>query len=224
MIKPYQNKIMRTTKLITALFLIVCLFSMCKKDSTQKNNNNTTNPVYYVKGTLNGQAWNWQVPTDLSGYIVGSSATESNDQGTISGGLTALVSAASGLQPQLGIELKTFTKKEDEDESAIFNAFVTTGSWVYASTSDYTTGTKSAVVYYTDSNGKTYSSIGSQSGSSLNIISATPVQGSIYNSDSGLKVKLTFSCKLYPTDGTGNTLTITNTEATVFFDEQLIDY
>ncbi|MGN6637313.1 MAG: hypothetical protein ACTHJ8_00260, partial [Mucilaginibacter sp.] len=183
-----------------------------------------SNSEYYIKGTLNGQVWNWQVPTDLSGYVVGSSAAVSNDQGTISGGLTALVSAASGLQPQFGIELKTFTKKEDEDAPAIFNAFVTTGSWTYANTLDYTTGTKSVVVYYTDSNGKTYSSIGSQSGSSMSIISAKPVPGSVYNSDSGLKVKLTFSCKLYPTDGTGNTLTITNTEATVFFDEQLIDY
>lgn len=213
---------MQIIKLTTALFLMLCLFSMCKKDSSPKNNN-TSNSEYYVKGTLNGQPWNWNVPADQSGYVVGSSSILPNNQGVISGGITALVSSASNVQPQLGIEFKTFTKNENDDAATIFNNFVTTGAWTYASTLAYVSGTKSVVIYYTDSNGKTYSSIGAQSGSSLNVVSSTPVSGSVYNSDPGLKIKLTFNCKLYPTDGTGNTLTITNTEATVFLDDMLLN-
>jgi hypothetical protein len=212
---------MKAIKLTTALFLVLCLFSMCKKDS--KNSSNTPNQTYYVKGTLNGQAWNWQVPADGSTYVVGSSSSLGNYQGTISGGITALVSASAGFQPQLGIEFKTFNKGEDDDATTVFNNFVNTGNWAFASTLNYTVGTKSIVVYYTDNAGNQYSSTGSQSGSSFNVVTVTPVTGSVYNSDSGLKIKVTFNCKLYPVSGTGSAITITNTEATVFLDNMLLN-
>jgi hypothetical protein len=77
------------------------------------------------------------------------------------------------------------------------------------------------VIYYTDIAGKQYNTIGAQTGSAANVAAVTPVTGSVYNSDAGLKIKLTFNCTLYPTDGTGNSLKITNTEATVFLDDLL---
>ena len=208
---------MKTIKLITTLFFALCLFSMCKKDSKKDT---TPNSVYYVKGTLNGQAWNWQVPADQSGYVVGSSSSLSNNQGYILGGVTALVSA-SGFQPQLGIEFKTFNKGPNDDATTVFNNFVTTGAWDYSNTPNYTVGTKSIIIHYTDNAGKQYSSIGEQSGSGANVSVVTPVTGSVYNSDPGLKIKLTYNCTLYPVDGTGNSLTVGNTEATVFLDNLL---
>ena len=213
---------MKATKLTVALFLVLGLFSMCKKDA--KKDSSTTNTVYYVKGTLNGQSWNWRVPADQSGYVIGSASYMSYYQGGLSGGIAALVSAGNGIQPRFGIEFKTFVKGPNDDGPTVFKNFVTTGTWAYASTRDYTIGTKAIVVYYTDNTGKQYSSIGTQSGSSLNVISVTPVTGSVYNADSGLQIKLTFNCTLYPIDGTGNALTITNTEATVFLDERYIIY
>jgi hypothetical protein len=211
---------MKTPKLIALLFLVLCLFSMCKKDP--KTPPATTNGEYYVRGTLNGQALNWQVTADQSSsWVVGSSAALSNDQGDISGGITALVSANAGFVPQLVIEFKTIHKTQNEDFATAFNSFVNTGTWTYSNSLDYVIGTKSIVIYYTDSTGKQYATIGTQSGSSANVISVTPVAGSVYNSDSGLKIKLTFNCILYPTDGTGGSLKITNTEATVFLDGML---
>jgi hypothetical protein len=144
-----------------------------------------------------------------------------NNQGDISGGITALVSANPGLQPQLGIEFKTIDKGPNADAVTVFNSFVDTGAWAYAATLNYAIGTKSIVIYYTGNAGKQYNSIGAQNGSNANVIAVTPVPGSVYNSDSGLKIKLTFNCTLYPTDGTGNSLKITNTEATVFLDDLL---
>jgi hypothetical protein len=166
---------------------------------------------------------NWQVPADGSTYVVGSSSSLGNYQDNISGGITSLVSASAGFQPQLGIEFKTFNKGENEDATTVFNNFVYTGNWAFASTLDYTAGAKSIVIYYTDISGNQYSSIGSQSGSSFNVVTVTPVTGSVYNIDPGLKIKLTFNCKLYPVSGTGSAMAVINTEATVFLDKLLLD-
>jgi hypothetical protein len=119
------------------------------------------------------------------------------------------------------IEFKTFNKGANDDAAIVFNNFVNTGNWAFANTLDYTIGTRSIVIYYTDNSGKQYSSVGSQSGSSANVATVTPVTASVYNSDPGLKIKLTFNCKLYPLDGIGSVITVTNTEATVFLDDLL---
>jgi hypothetical protein len=143
---------MKSIKLTAALFLVLSLFSMCKKDA--KKNAAKTNGVYYVNGILNGQAWNWQVAAAQSGYVVGSSSVLPNNQGDISGGITALVSADPGFQPQLGIEFKTIDKGPNADAATVFNSFVNTGAWTYAATLNYAIGTKSIVIYYTDNAGK----------------------------------------------------------------------
>jgi len=210
---------MKTIKLAVVLVLVASLFTMCKKDS--KKYTDPTNTEYYVRGNLGQQAWNWQVPADGSGYAVGSGSSVSNNQGNLSGGITALVSGA-GQHPQLGIEFKTINKPMDADAATVLKNFITTGAWTYASTLDYTIGTKSVVVYYTDSNGKTYSTIGAENGTIFNVQSVTAVTGSTYNADPGLKVKLTFSCLLYPTDGTGGVLAAESVEATVFLDQTLL--
>jgi hypothetical protein len=119
---------MKATKLATILFLILCLFSMCKKDS--KKDTDTTNSDYYVRGTLNGQALNWQIFADKNDWVVGSRSVLPNDKGDITGAITALVSAYPG-STQLGVEFKTFHRTPDGDGVAAFNSFVTTGAWTY---------------------------------------------------------------------------------------------
>ena len=213
---------MKATKITTILFLILCFFSMCKKDSKKDADN--ANGVYYVRGTLNGQALNWQVPANGNDWVVGSRGRIGNDMGHIIGGITALVSGYPGFKPQLGVEFKTFHRLPDGDGEAAFNNFVTTGAWTYTNNEDYVVGKKEFAIYYMDSAGKEYSSIpGAQSGSTANIISATPVSGSVYNADSGLKIKLTFSCTLYPVDGTGSSIKINITDATVFLDNLIVN-
>ena len=214
---------MKTIKLAVVLVLVASLFTMCKKDSKKDPTTNTPTTEYYVKGTLNHQGWNWSVPADGSGYVVGSQGALGNDQGTITGGIRPLISANnSSFQPQLGVEFKTIAKPIDSDAATVLSNFLTTGSWSYASNLNYTVGTKSVVVYYTDSSGKQYSSIGAQGGSILTIQSVTAVPGSVYNIDPGFKVKLIFSCVLYPVDGTGGALPAENVETTMFVDQTLL--
>src|SRR5579872_7111283 len=186
---------MKSLRFTPALFLVLSLFSACKKDSN--NGSNTSTSEYYFKGTLNGKATDWEATTTGNGWATGSSSSLSNNAGEISGGITALLTNFPAQQPQLGIEFKTFDKGANADATTVFNGFVKTGAWAFASTTDYTIGTKSIVVYYTDSSGNQYSSIGSQTGSSANILSVTQVTGDAYNADTGLKIKLTFNCTLY---------------------------
>jgi hypothetical protein len=211
---------MKTIKLTLVLFLTVLLFSRCKKDSAKNDNTNTTNAEYYFKGTLNGTALNWQVNDALNTWVEGSSATLSNDQGNISGGITALISAGNGFQPQFGIEFKTYNKPAADDYTTVFSGFVKTGSWAYSTNASYAVGTKAIVIYYLDASGKEYTSVGGQSGSTANVITITPIAASLGRNDAQ-KIKLTFNCTLYPADGTGAALNLTNAEATVFLEDLL---
>ncbi len=163
----------------------------------------------------------WQITDGVNGYVTGSSAnTTSDSQGEVTGGLTALVSAAAGFVPQIGIEFRTFQVNYNQDIPTYFNGFVNTGAWTYATASAYTAGTKAIVVYYTDSQGLHYSSIGAQSGSSVNVISVTQVPAQLYGNEN-VQITLTFNCILYPVSGTGSTITLTNGKASVLLEDLL---
>jgi len=213
---------MKIVRIIVTILLGVTMLPACKKGSKKDN---SPSSEYYFIGTVNGSAVNWEASTTGDGWAAGSSAELPNDQGEISGEITALLTHYPGGHPQLGIEFKTFDKKADNDDAAAyFNSFVTTGSWAFSNTTDYTIGDKSVVIYYLDSNGKQYNSIGSQTGSNINIISATPTSGDAYNVDSGLKIKLSLNCTLYPVDGTGSSIKITNGQVTVFLDDMILNF
>ncbi len=208
---------------ITLLFVISVLFFVsCKKDSPVTDNGQTTiTSTYYFKGALNGQAVTWQAEIDGSpGFYVGYSSVLSRYQGDVSGGLTGLLSAKGVLKPQLGIEFRTFMINNSQDITAYFNGYVNTGAWAYAVNNNYTPGTKALAIYYTDKAGKSYSSIGSQTGSSSNVMAVTRVPPRPGSNES-LKIKLTFNCTLYPADGTGSNLPLTNAEATVLVTDDL---
>jgi len=213
---------MKIVRIIAVLLLGAMMLSACKKDAKK---NSTPTSEYYFIGTVNGSAVNWEASTTGDGWAAGSSAELPNDQGEIYGEITALLTHYPGGHPQLGIEFKTFDKKADNDDAAgYFNSFVTTGSWAFSNTTDYPIGDKSVIITYLDENGKQYNSIGSQTGSSANVISSTPTSGDAYNVDSGLKIKLTLNCTLYPVDGTGNPIKITNGQGIVFLDNMILNF
>jgi len=209
---------------LTPLFIVALLFfSACSKKSNTAPQTTapTITATYYFQGTLNGQVTTWQITDGVNGYVTGSSAnTTSDSQGEVTGGLTALVSSSSGYVPQIGIEFRTFQVNTSQDITSYFNGFVTTGVWAYASTSAYTAGTKAITIYYTDSQGLGYSSIGAQNGSNANVMSVTQVPATLFSNES-LQINLTFNCKLYPVNGTGSTITLTNGKATVLLEDLL---
>jgi hypothetical protein len=205
---------MRTVKIAAAIFIALSFFSSCTKDSS--GGGTTTPPLiyYYFKGTLNGQALNWDVTNGTTGWINGSASSLTNTNGQITGSLTALLSAAGSFEPQLGFEFETFNVLPVDDESVIFNNFIQVGAFSYATASGFAVGTKALIITYTDGQGNKYTSVGAQTGSSLNIVSVTQIPATIGTNES-LRINLTFSCTLYPVSGTGASLTITNATASV---------
>ncbi len=211
---------MKTIKITVFLVLAVSFFSACKKSSGDKKTDTIT-AEYYFKGTLNGQAVTWQAAIDgTPGFFTGSSGALSVDQGVTTGELTALLSASTGFKPQLGIGFRTFNVNYNQDIPAYFNSFVNIGAWGFAVNDNHTVGVKAIAIYYTDAQGKTYSSVGSQTAGSANVLVVSPEAARVGSNES-LKIKLTFSCTLYPTDGTGATLPLANAEATVLLEDLL---
>jgi hypothetical protein len=206
----------------TLLFVaaILLLFSACSKKSNDapKNTAPVITATYYFQGTLNGQLTTWQVTNGVTGFVAGSSPNATTSLGVVSG-ITALLSAATGTL-QFGVEFRTFQVTAGQDITAYFNGFVNTGAWTYATTSAYTPGTKAIAIYYTDSQGNGYSSIGAQSGSSANVISISQVAATI-DTNEALSIELTFNCTLYPISGTGSNITLTNGKASVLLEDIL---
>jgi len=216
----------------TFLLLLTGFISSCKLDppifpTTASNKTTTTTTTttgstitatYYFKGTLGGQAVSWQVTDNVNGYVTGFIGNNVlYSEGLITGELSASIAAAGTAQPAIAIEFWTYVV-DDGGYVAYFNNFVNTGTWAYLATDAFAPNTKALAINYTDGTGKQYSSIGPQSSTAKIIsVSQIPAQNGIPES---LKIKLTFNCILYPTDGTGNALTLSNAEATVL----LIDY
>lgn len=221
---------MKKLNLAQFLLLAILFLSACKNDLPDFSNTTLiTNPggtsggitsEYYFKGTLNGQTINWQAaPDGAPGYVTGSASAISLDKGIVTGSLEALVSKTTGLQPQLGIQFEIFKVDLSQNVAAYFTGFVSTGAWVFNTSPTGTTAPKEITIFYTDASGKTYQSTGPQTGG-VTVISVSPVSPELGNNE-GLKIKLTFSCTLYPADLTGNPLSLNNAEATVFLEDLL---
>lgn len=218
-------------KAVTFLFLLTTI-NGCKPDPdiyptkiipipgyTKPDTSVAVKGDHYFKGTLNGQALNWQETDGFDGWVTGSAAALSNDQGEITGSLIALLSDSKEFKPQLGVEIGMFHALPNDDKSVVFNSFVKTGTWNFGTDHD-AAGAKFVSITYVDSQGNLYSSAkGAQTGS-VNIASITSVPAEI-GREEGLKIKLTFSCTLYPIEGAGASLTLTNAEATVWLENGL---
>jgi hypothetical protein len=230
---------MKTLNLVAAIAVSIFCFSGCKLDKpdfsnviTNSSSTNTTSggnswgnitAPYYFKGTLGGQSILWQVDPNSYNvdYAVGSASSISNDKGNESGALIATISAGQTMQPEFGVEFRTFQVNTSQDIHAYFNTFVNTGAWAFAtSTSDLSSNAKTIVIDYTDAKGNQYWSVGPQTGNSITVVSVTQIPAGLGVNES-LKIKLTFSCKLYPVTGSGNAITLSNVEATLRLEDML---
>jgi hypothetical protein len=216
---------------IFAFLFLIAVMSGCKLEgdvlppgAVATGINPVTNPTtitgeYYFKGTLNGQNLTWQTTDGVKGWVIGSAAATSNNAGDITGSLSALISQAQTLNPQIGVEFGTYHVLPTDDKKTIFNTFIQIGALAFG-TDHNAIGVKFINITYTDSQGNFYTSAtGAQTGSSVNIISVTQVPATLGSGET-LKIKLTFNCKLYSIDALP-ALTLTNAEATVSLENLL---
>lgn len=222
---------MKNLKPAGFLILVILLFSACKKDPVDYRAYNaehgthigdgpggtddgTTTNVYYFKGTIDGKAVNWTVTAnEADGWNTGTGQNISGGTGDITGALSASIDATMGGNLSIGAEFRTMHYNDSDDKPAYLKSFITTGSWPFDTDNGFTVGTKTITIQYIDASGNEYSSDGVQTGSA-NVTSVTVVPD-----DSGLpeslKIKLTFSCTLYPADVTASPIQVTNGEATL---------
>jgi hypothetical protein len=219
---------MKNLKPAGFLILVIVLFSACKRDPVDYSAYNaqhgthigdgdggaTSTAAYYFKGTIDGKAVNWTVTANESdGWNTGTGQNISGGTGDITGALSASIDATMGGNLSIGAEFRTMHYNDSDDKPAYLKSFITAGSWPFDTDNVFTVGTKTITIQYIDALGNEYSSDGVQTGSA-NVTSVTVVPG-----DSGLpeslKIKLTFSCTLYPADVTGSPIQLTNGEATL---------
>jgi hypothetical protein len=203
------------------IFFAASFLFGCKKTvPTDGPEKPQANSAYYFKGTLNTTLLNWQVYVDDAEWGLGSTNSSSLYNGISIGGLSGEITAIPRFKPEISIEFKTFRVSYDEDKSAYFKNFVSVGPITYSVSALYTVGTKDIAVRYTDSKGKVYTSIGSQTGSTANIVEINHIPAEP-GTPEYLRIKITFSCKLYPSDNTGSTLALTGAEAILRLENQL---
>ena len=199
------------------LLLITLFLGACRKDNStstlsnkkDEGDNKEITAEYYAKGKLNGESFTWQCREDFL-WIPGTKASSSLWQGNVTSDHTACITAKAD-KSELGITFKTYYVEFEQSKEDIFNNFINTGSWMFSDTEDFHIGLKRTTVVYTDKNEKQYSSLGQQTGSNVNVISVTKVYEP-YIIRNSLKIKITLNCKLYPKEGTGDVLTLTDAE------------
>lgn len=181
---------------------------------------NTVTGEYYFKGSVDGKTVNWSTSATAKGWTEGWANSSSRGTEDVTGSMGGTLSEMPSFKHQLTVEFKTIQILYTANKSAVFKNFVKLGAWNFATDDSKVINTKFLSIHYSDANEKHYSTLGgSQTGSVSNILSATPIPASL-GTEEGLKVKLTFNCKLYPVDSgnqpmAGQPITITNGEATI---------
>ncbi len=210
---------MKRKKFALLLLLLAVGFNGCKKD----NNDKEESSEYYFRGTIDGSNVSWNV-TETSDWQIATSSSNSYDQtGRGLGAFSATIDLNSnhpekpGAASQFAASFKTYEIIQVGVSADIFNNFITAGPWPNASTKNRFKGIKDMYLQYTTADDKRYSSIGSQTGSSFNVVSVTQL-GETHSSNASLKIKMNFNCKLYPDDGIGNPLTLNNGEAILYLE------
>ncbi len=234
---------MKNLKLLSLIALAVSILASCQKDppdfkayfaangtgtatgggtTTSTGGGSTANASdYYFKGTLNGAAFDWQVTDNVNGWIYVAAAITTVDTGVTTGNIQAVIeNATANAVPQLNLTFETISLNSGQNQSTYIKSFLATGAWVVDSTLFMPATVKAILVNYTDAQGNAYWSVGAQAGSNAKLVAVTSVAASGHTK-SGFKVKLTFNCNLYPVLGTGNTIVLSNAEATVFLGDSL---
>lgn len=223
----HQASYIKLSVIAFALF-----FSACKNDPPDFNNpanyisgtvttgtsgggkTDFTPGEYYVKGTLNEKAVNWVESYDANGYLTGNALDAIRDQGKVTAAISALFSGTGNNVQALNIQFETLSYLETDNKTTLFTGFLTTGVWPYAVSNEHLAGKRVTVNYSLPGTGgsNTYSTRGDQTGNTFTVVSVTQVPAKS-GSDAYAKIKVTFSCKLYPITGVGTPITFNNVEA-----------
>jgi hypothetical protein len=230
---------MKTLNLSLLIFLLAACFSACKIDDAELRGfkliasdttdtgggdidipgggGNVGSAEYYFKGKLNGQTLTWPVDKTEK-WTEGVSSMGSIDRDTTMKAFGGMISRDIFLVnlPAITIYFKTYRRVGYEFKKELFEAFVTTGNWPYAPTSGLTRDIKDIYITYSDSDKKYYDTVGDQTGSTFTVLSTTIVPEQL-GIPERIKIKVKFSCKLYPE--TGAPLTLTDAEAVVAIED-----
>ncbi|MFN0293631.1 hypothetical protein [Pedobacter helvus] len=215
---------------LTLSIIVIALFICCKKNTEHINVDDTSTPAknngggsqsqpsnatYYAKGKIDGVSFIWEVTNNHDSYSFGSSASSSFENGIAIGGVSGSISKIitnQMIQPVLDVEFKTMRVSYLEDKFTYLKSFITEGNWTFDTTDSYLVGSKNLRIKYVNKDGKVYfSSKGIQTGSTASVISTKVVPEQLGIPPS-LDVKVSISCKLYPEDGTGNAVMLTDAE------------
>ena len=191
-------KILRLAILST---LIVALFAGCKGFSpVDLDGLGGTPGEYYFKGTIDGKQIDWKASmTSLSGYVTGSGYSGTSAY--------ALIGKMPYLTPQINLQFTANPSSTD------FNSAVVPGD-IQLATEVFPEDTKQWLqIHYIDNDGKAYSSVDENQTGTATVLSVTPIAANGLHSRM-LKIKVVFTCMLYPTDG-GDSISLTNGEATL---------
>jgi hypothetical protein len=208
--------LMKNLNLTFLSIITLFFFSACKKDKSPDKS--TTTNQYYVKATINNAPIDWEVTDNNTNWVPATASQGSSDEGVFTGSLTAQIYGAKNYLPLIGIDFRTLYLSYEDDKTAYFNNFVTTGAWNFAVSPFYAKDTKSVIVYYTDSNGHAYSSVSTHQTGTLKVVSVTRIPATLVDNEA-LKIKVAFSCILYPLDDSGDTIALTNVDATVYMED-----
>lgn len=232
---------MRVLKFTLLFFAALLFFASCKLDkpilpgdpgyvqstppgggSTGTGGSGKSGTLYgltgYIKGTLDGSAFDWEVTNPFQKWTYNYAGTEvGNVQATYTGDLQGdFGSTDSTNQQMITISFHTLHADTTTQDSATiakyFYGFLTTGSWNYSTTNNYATNVKQVSVTYSDANGNTFSTDDApqpQANATFNVLSVTKLSPTLYQAE-GAELSVAFSCTLYSADGSGKSVTFNN--------------
>ncbi|MFA6245796.1 MAG: hypothetical protein WC615_02575 [Mucilaginibacter sp.] len=223
---------MKNLTSLVFILLLATFFSACKLDPVDYNHDvkpggavpggtdnggSVGSAEYYFKGKLNGTDLAWPV-NDSGDWGSGiSQPSEYGPDNLIAGYGGGIVNSKVFMvnYPAVMFYFKTLHATTFDQARLLLKSFITTGTWAYAPNVSLIADVKDVYVAYTDKNNVIYNTVGDQTGSTFTVVSTMviPAEPGIAER---IKVKLNVNCKLYPVDGNGASLTLTNCEAVIY--------
>ena len=210
--------------------LLLCLVISCAKETIHIDPSNPNigeikkqiaNKEFYAKGKLNGVAFNWQVTGNKDDFSAGVINYGSFFEGVYTCAVSGTISKLkfpSRYPPSIEIEFRTLRVSYEDDKLTYFKSFITKGEWQYANVDELIEGTKNIKIKIENNEGKEYiSTLGIQPESTFTVVNVDTLPETLVRRPT-LKVKVNFSCKLYPVDGQGNSISLTEAEAVILIE------
>ncbi len=220
---------MKNLKLFCAVSLL-CLVVSCAKETIHIDPSNPNageikkqiaNKEFYAKGKLNGADFSWQVTGNKDDFTAGVINYGSFSEGIYTCAVSGTISKLkfpSRYPSSIEIEFRTLRVNYEDDKLAYFKSFITKGQWQYASVDKLIEGTKNIKIKIENNEGKKYAStLGVQTGSTFTVVNVDTLPETLVRKPT-LKVKVSLNCKLYPVDGQGNPISLTEAEAVILIE------